>query len=194
MIRFVGLAALLLLGACATQAGIPYSPASPPAVVAGARPIISVGEVVDARKDGREDANWVGTIRGGYGNPLKRLETPVPVRDAVAQAFREALAARGLAAPATGAYELRVRIVQFDASQYVRREATAEFQLTLYNRATGAQVWSETGRSHVVDGSLLAITGVFADIEDLRQTALRAMTQAIDDALNRPSLAVAIRG
>jgi len=195
MRRLLAIAALVLLAGCGTTTSpMPYSPVSRPPPLSGARPVVAVTEVQDAREGGREDPNWVGTIRGGYGNPLKRLETPGTVADTVAQAFRDALAARGLAAAPGGTYDLRVTIVRFDASQYVRREATAEFRVTLVERATGRQVWSETGRSRVVDGSLLAVTGIFADIEDLRRTALQAMAEAIDDALNKPGLVAAIRG
>jgi len=48
---------------------------------------------------GREDPTWIGTIRGGYGNPLTRLASDAPVDRVVAQAFADGLAARGLRAP-----------------------------------------------------------------------------------------------
>jgi len=66
-----------------------------------ARPVVAVMQVTDRREDGREDPNWIGTIRGGFGNPNKRLEAPVP--EVVRQAFVDALRARGLLAPAAEA-------------------------------------------------------------------------------------------
>lgn len=192
--RALALPVLLALAACGTtQLPMPYSPASPPRAAAGARPVVSVGPVVDARADGREDPNWIGTIRGGYGNPMKRLEAPVPVREVVAQAFRDGLAARGLLAPSGGAYEMRVTVAQFDATQYMRREATAEFRVSLVNRRTGAEVWRDVGRSNPVEGGMTLATGAFGNVEALRGTALRAMSEAIDGVLDKPGLAAALR-
>ncbi|MBB5695192.1 YajG family lipoprotein [Muricoccus pecuniae] len=184
----------MLLAACgSSQLAMPYSPANPPRPVANARPVVAVGAVVDDRRGGREDANWIGTIRGGYGNPIKRLEAPTPVRDVVAQAFRDALGARGLLAASGGGYELRVTIAEFDATQYMRREATAEFRASLVQQPSGRVVWTSQGRSHVVEGGLTLATGIFGDVEELRRTALRAMSEAIDGMLDRPDFAAAIR-
>lgn len=185
------------VSACGTtQVAMPYTPAARPAPAAAARPVVAVGNVSDERRDGREDANWIGTIRDGYGIPVKRLEAPGPVRDVVRQAFADALAARGLLAPAGAAprYELTVRITQFDANQYVRREATADFQVTLTERGSNRTAWSGRGRAQQVDGNLLSLsTGVFASVDDLRQTALRTMSEAIDRALDDPAFRAALR-
>ena len=109
---------------------MPYAPTVQIQSAASAAPVVSVSrQVANERRAGREDPNWIGTIRGGYGNPLKRLASDVPVDQVVAQAFAAGLAARGLHAPGEGAspYVLAVTIHQFDANQYVRREATADF-------------------------------------------------------------------
>jgi len=52
-----------------------------------------VGTFVDARG---EPANWLGAIRGGFGNPLKNLESDRPVADIVGAAFADGLRARGV--------------------------------------------------------------------------------------------------
>ena len=184
-----------LLAACGTtQVALPYAPAAAPAPVAGARPVVAMGNVTDNREGGREDPAWIATIRGGYGNPVKRLDAGQPVREVVAKAFADALAARGLLAAGAPRYRLAVVVEQLSGNQYVRREATAEFRVTLTDAAGGAPLWSETGRATVVDGSVLSLSvGVFASTDDMREVVQRAMTQAIDEVLGKPGLAAALR-
>ncbi|MBP0495997.1 hypothetical protein [Roseomonas indoligenes] len=183
------------LAACGSPAmTLPYAPATPLQLVASARPVVAVGPITDVRQDGQANTAQFGTIRGGYGNPLFRLSATTPVSDVVAQAFRDALAARGLlAGPSGEAYELRGRILQFNASKLIRTEATVEIEAVLFNRRTAAVAWTGTGRSTLVEtGSLLA-TGIAADPEELRGNTLRAMAAAIDDILNRPDFIAAIK-
>ena len=98
------LAPLLLcvgLAACGTtQVSMPYTPTSPPAAVPGARAVVAVGAVTDARPNAEADRNWIGTIRGGYGNPLKALHADEPIDRVIGKAFAAALAVRGLDAGA----------------------------------------------------------------------------------------------
>jgi hypothetical protein len=89
---------------------------------------------------------------------------------------------------------LAVTIHQFDANQYVRREATADFSIVVTERRTGRQVWSNREKVYIVDGSILSLsTGVFASVEDLERVALRAMNEAVDKLLDKPGLREAIR-
>jgi hypothetical protein len=158
------------------------------------KPVVTVGQVTDERRDGQANTSQFGTIRGGYGNPLRRLAAPAPVRDIVAQAFRDALAARGLLASTDGgSYELRVRILQYNASKLIRTEADVEFQASLVNRSTGATVWAGEARSNPVEAGSLVAAGVFADPEELRSTALHAMSAAIDQLLDRSDFIAALR-
>src|SRR3712207_1370693 len=103
------------------QTSMPYTPTVQVQPVAAAGPVVAVSEqVANLRRAGREDAMWIGTIRGGYGNPLKRLHSDVPVDQVVAQAFAAGLAARGLHAPGGGgAWPSLIAVPQhqFDANQ-----------------------------------------------------------------------------
>lgn len=196
--RLLLLPLLAGLAACGTtQASMPYTPTVQVQPVAVSSPVVAVsGQVANLRRAGREDPNWIGTIRGGYGNPLKRLSSDVPVDQAVAQAFAAGLAARGLHAPGTGAspYVLAVTIHQFDANQYVRREATADFGAVLTERTTGREVWRDRHRAYNVDGSLLSLSvGIAASPEDLRRVALQTMSEAVDALLDEPGFRAALR-
>lgn len=194
--RLLLLPLIASLAACGTtQTTMPYAPTVQVQPVAAARPVVAVSNrVANERKAGREDPYWIGTIRGGYGNPLKRLSSDVPVDQAVAKAFADGLAARGLNAPseANSPYVLAVTIHQFDANQYVRREATADFSAVLTERATGREVWRDRHRAYNVDGSILSLSvGIAASPEDLRRVALRTMSEAVDALLDKPAFQAA---
>ena len=190
---------LLLLAATAcgtTQVSLPYTPTTAVAPAAAARPTLGPVRVTDNRRTGREDPLWVGTIRGGYGNPVKMLRADAPIAEVVQRAFTAALAARGLLAPAGAEprHELAIAIAEFDANQYARREATAQFVGTLTDRATGAVLWNDSVRAYQMAGSLITLSsGVFASTEDLRALAQQVMNQAIDELLAKPALAEALR-
>jgi uncharacterized lipoprotein YajG len=189
--------ALLALAACgATNTSMPYAPTVAVQPAAPARPLVGTPtQVVNERRTGREDPTWIGTIRGGYGNPLKALHADVPVDQVVGRAFADDLAARGLRADGEPRYALAVVIHQFDANQYVRREATADFTLVLTERASGREIWRDRHRAYNVDGSLLSLsTGVLASIEDLRAVALRTMSETVDVLLDKPGFRTALRG
>lgn len=194
------LASLLLVGllaACGTtQSPMAYAP-TVPVSAAASRPLVTVVEpVANQRRAGGNDPRWIGTIRSGYGNPVKTLEADRPVDQVVASAFADALASRGLqAATGAGRYALAITIYQFDANQYVRREATADFGIRVTERATGREVWSDRTKAYNVDGSILSLsTGVFASVDDLKRVALRSMSEAVDTLLDKPGFRAALRG
>ena len=192
---------VLLAAACGTrEAAMPYTPTvavQPAAAGAAGRSAVAVSDrVANERRAGREDPNWIGTIRGGYGEPIKRLSSDAPVDRVVARAFADGLTARGLQAPGGGAspYLLAVTIHQFDANQYGRREATADFSAALTERATGREVWRDRHRAYNVEGSVVTFSrGVFGSTEDLRRVALRTMSEAVDALLDKPGFRAALR-
>lgn len=198
VVPFAALSLVLAVAACgATQAPMTYTPTVAVQPSASARPVVQVASrVTNERSSGKEDPTWIGTIRGGYGNPLKALHATEPVDQVVGKAFAAGLAARGLnAASGTNPrYILAVTIHQFDANQYVRREATADFTVVVTEQASGREVWRNREKIYIVDGSILSLSvGVFASIEDLERVALRAMNEAVDKLLDKPGLREALR-
>ncbi len=82
---------------------------------------IHVGKVVDSRGT---PSNWLGAIRGGYGNPLKKLYTEEDTAKVVAKAFGNALLSRGLLGEvALSKYRIDVTLLKFDTSYYFNKEA-----------------------------------------------------------------------
>ena len=179
--------AVLVLGGCSTNTvDISYDTtavARQPAVAANSVKILSVS---DGRKHG---SHWLGAIRGPFGSPLKTLNTPVPVKDVVENAFTTALKARGLLASTGGDYGMEVVINQFDSNQLVRREAHVRLHVSMVEFASGQQIYVADVRINKVSGSLITFdASVFADVEDLRKVANQALQEAIDQALDDPRL------
>ena len=82
----------LALQACSnTVASLHYVPTTP--VQAVSVPSIGAVTATDQRK---EAPTRLATILGGFGNPLKTLDTAKPVKDEVADAFLEGLCVRVL--------------------------------------------------------------------------------------------------
>jgi uncharacterized lipoprotein YajG len=193
MRRLLALSMVCLgLTACGTtQMPLTYAPTAQPTQVF--RPAVSIGTVTDTRDNGRENPYWVGTIRDGMGIPMKRLEAPQPLTEVVRQAFSDALAARGMLARVAPAYVLSVTILQFDANQYSRREATVELQVSLAT-AAGMPVLTDRVRAYQVGGSVITLArGIFGSVEDLNAVARSTMSEAIDRILNKPEFASALR-
>ena len=128
MIRILlAFASVLLFGACSTTSvPLTYAPGAdaPKAAAAGAR--VAAVTFTDHRD---EPPTYLGAIRGGFGNPLKTLESDRPVADVVQAAFVDGLKARGVAtggASVAGGFRLTGRVLQLDANQVARRLATAD--------------------------------------------------------------------
>jgi hypothetical protein len=188
---------LALLAACdTTEPPVRYSPTVPVQAAAASRPVVAVsGQVVNERRDDREDPTWIGTIRRGYGSPMKVLKADQPVDRVVVRAFEDGLAARGLLAPGGASpYLLAVTIHQLDANQYARREATADFGAVLTERASGRAVWRGRRKAYKVDGSLVTLNAfAFASVDDFRRTAVSAISEGGDALRDDPGFRTTLR-
>jgi hypothetical protein len=160
-----------------------------------ARPLVAVGSFTDNRG---QEPTYLGTIRGGYGNPLKRLHTGEPITETVRKAFAGGLKARGLLASGGGGgaapYTLAGAIHKFDCNQFVRREADADITLTLTETATGKTVATLPMKRQDVSGSLVTVNaGVFGSVDDLRDVAAETLRRVVDETLDSPSFKQAVR-
>ncbi|MBR0641370.1 YajG family lipoprotein [Plastoroseomonas hellenica] len=170
-----------------------YTPQSTIARSPQAQPVVDVGQVTVSRRTGREDPMWIGTIRGGYGNPIKALEADVPVDQVVARALREGMRARGLLATSGTAPQrrLNVDVAQFDANQFARREATVELRVSVQDVASGQQLWADTVRAFRMGGSLLSASGVLGSVDELHALATSVLAEAVDRTLDNPGFVAA---
>ena len=80
-------------------------------------------------------------------------------------------------------------IKKLDCSQYARREAHAEIEVSVYDTPGGKALFTRTYTADNLDGSLLALnTGVFASVDTLRALAEKTLDQVVDKALDDSAL------
>lgn len=161
---------------------------APPAAVQQGSPTITLTSVRDNRGEGHHLFE-LGSIRGGYGNPLKTLVTEREVAVVVTQAIRDALTARSLATEG-GAHHLEVRITRFDCNQLFPKEAHIELSFRLLDAATDAVLYESTARANQAGGG--AGMGIFTPIEPLRALTNQVMNDGIDRMLDDPAFRAAL--
>lgn len=191
-LMFLTFAALLCCSGCVTDTvSLGYKPASavnPAGTVSPAH--VAVGDFTDNR---HEPVRWIGAIRGGYGNPLKKLETDKPVSEIVKDAFRQSLLARGLFAE-DGRFIVSGWIDKLDGDQYVRKEATVQLHVSVTDRATHREVFSRPASGNQIEGSLATIkTGVFGSVEELRALIERVLSVTVDSVIDSSAFREAFR-
>lgn len=185
------IAAASLMAACGTtQVGLSYAPGASVSRAATALPV-DVGSFADRRG---EPPTWLGAIRGGFGNPIKNLESSRPVAELVAAAFADGLRARGVAvAAAPGRPRLSGVVRKLDCNQIARREANVDIELTVHD-ADGRVRLTKAYTATRLDGSIVTMSaGVFGSVDDLRVTLELALREAVDKALDDPALRAALR-
>lgn len=181
---------LPIVAGCVTDTvSLAYKPAGQAARVSSGT-AVSVGSFVDQRG---ETSTWIGAVRGGFGNPLKKLETDKPVSTLVQTAFTEGLRARGLLGTGAGAYQISGVIKKLDCSQYERREAHAIIDVSVFD-PSGKQLFTQTYTADELEGSVVALNvGVFGSVDRLRAVAEKALTEVVDKALDDTALRNAMR-
>lgn len=177
-------AALLQMGCSTHTFEVKYEPTREVVPVEGAEPLVAVGTMRDDR--GTESA-WLGAIRGGYGNPLKKLYSDQPTASVVAVAMSDALQARKLLAPPKSA-ALRVdgSITKLDCSYYFNREAHAHLLLNVVDTKTSATLFSQAYKTDSKEAGLGA--GIFGDVNHLAAFMQKTLNETIDKALSDPAL------
>ena len=190
MVRSVMMMALTLaVAACSnTVAGLQH--AAPPAfATAGAKPVVGAVAATDQRK---EEAHRLATIMGGFGNPLKTLDTAKPVKDEVADAFTAGLRTRGLlAAGGQAPFRLALTVRRFDADMYMGRGARIDVTLSVVDQA-GATVYEDTAVDTESGGYKPFQTGIMADINELKQLCEVVLARTVNTMLDKPGFRAAL--
>jgi hypothetical protein len=191
-----GIAVLLAGCGVSRNYDMPYTAtrAIPTAAVAAGGGV-AVQRVTIERVTGSVDPFWIGTIRGGFGNPLHEVNTNEPLDVVVRQAFSQALSRRGLLAAGEPRMDLLIRVREFDANRFGRSEATASFAIALRDRVSGRTAWEDEARVYNVEGSVLALdSGILASPDGLHALMLRTMNEAIDQLVDRPGFVATLAG
>lgn len=177
----------VFLAACSSPGSLGYVP---PATITAGPPVVTSVQVVDQRN---EKPNRVATIRGGYGNPLKVLDTTTPVAQEVQNVFVRALQARGMMAPDdSGPYRFQVDLLTLYGNQYLGRKAEVKFTLTVFDRA-GRPVYRDTIARDDYEFTFFD-NGIFSSIETLGKRVESLLDRAVDEALDNPALRNVVRG
>jgi hypothetical protein len=87
---------------------------------------------VQSTDDRGAGSDWLGAVRGGFGNPVKKLRTIEPINDVVTATFLDALRTRRmLGGPDSSNKAIEISVVKFDCSYFVNREAHAHLNVTV---------------------------------------------------------------
>jgi uncharacterized lipoprotein YajG len=176
------------LSACSnTVSDLTYTPQV--AVQPAAVPAIASVTAIDQRK---EDPTRLATIMGGFGNPLKTLDTAKPVKDEIAAAFTSGLKARGLLAPGAQApYRIELVVRKFDADMLIGRTARIDLSLSVLD-SSGRAVYQDSASGSESETKFFE-TGVFADIADLQKLCEIVLNRTVDRMLDNSSFRAAVQ-
>lgn len=175
------ISAFLLLGlaACATDVRLNYTP-SPTALRSGP-PAVSLVTATDQRK---EAPNRLATIMGGFGNPLKIINTVRPVKDEVAAVFAQGLQTRGMRQEnGSGPVRMELTIRKFDADMIMGSTARIDLDMVLVDATTNQVIYKTTAAEEKSDFHFIA-TGVFASVEELQRLAQSLLDSTVDKMLD----------
>jgi hypothetical protein len=148
----------------------------------------SVGNVVDLRGT---PSDWLGAIRGGYGNPLKKLYTEEETALIIEKAFEDALESRGVLAPEKlSEYRVDITLHKFDTNYYFNKEAHANLTVSLFNKPTNLIVFTNNYRT---DNKKVGVgAGMFGSVESLADFANETLNETIDKAIDDPAFLAAL--
>ena len=173
----------LSLAGCSTPGTLNYVPQQAGEI----GPRVVAGVIVLDKRD--EKPNRIATIRGGYGNPLKVLDTTEPVATVVQVVVTKALEQRQMLAPG-GPYRFQITLNTLYGDQFMGRKAELKMELVVLDRA-GQGIYTDN-----VIGDSYAFTffdnGIFAGIEDLRVVVEKLLSVNVDKMLDKPALRQAL--
>jgi len=175
------------LCACSnTVASLHYTPHATAAVAAA--PSISAVTAIDQRK---EAPTRLATIMGGYGNPLKTLDTAKPVKDEIVDAFTEGLQVRGLLAlNGQAPFQIVLTVRKFDADMIIGRTARIDLTMAVLDQA-GRVVYQDNATDSQSDMKFFE-TGILANIGDMQVLAQAVLDRTVDRMFDNPAFRAAV--
>lgn len=181
-----------LLGAsgCSTHTlQLKYETSSEMVAPKDAVPVVTVGTI---RDDRNEESTWFGAIRGGYGNPLKKLHADQSINSVVTKALGDALEKRGLlAANDPAAVRIDGSVTEFQCNYYWNRDAHVHLTLSVVDLGSNDVVFTQSYKTDTKEAGVGA--GIFGSVDHLAAFTQRTMSQTIDKALDDPAFLAALR-
>jgi hypothetical protein len=170
-----------------TISSMPYTP--PPGLAAIQEPVVASVTATDHRK---EEPHRLATIMGGFGNPLKTLDTKLPVKDEVAAAFTAGLRDRGmLQTNGRAPYRIALLIRKYDADMIMGSTARIDLDMDVIDQASQKAIYHDTAVDHRSDFHFFE-TGVFASMDELKKLAQDVLNVTVDNMLDKPAFRAAI--
>lgn len=127
------------------------------------------------------DPDWMGAIRGGYGNVLKSLRTERPMAEIIEDVYRQAFEEYGYLDEPGGQVRFIANIEKMDCSYFFNREAHAHIRISLYDRGNDALLFENRYVTDISEGGVGA--GIFGDVETLRDFGEDALNQTVDKSM-----------
>ncbi len=149
---------------------------------------IKLDKVIDRRVD--DDPLRYGTVRGGYGNPLKKLYTEKTITEDVHDMFEQALMKRGCIVDEKSSFLLKPEVVILGADYLMRRDARCKFIYTLTTESKATIYENETAKQNI---EMTIGAGVFADVEHFKNYIDVTVSQCVDSAVDDPNLWKALK-
>lgn len=180
----------LAMAACTTDGTLTYAPTSAAVISVAPTPVIASVTSLDQRK---ESARRLATIMGGYGNPLKILDTTSPVSEEVAKVFTQALEQRGLLRPGVAApYRMTLVVHKFDADQYLNAGARTNIDMQVLDQS-GRIIYHDSAQTSNARLQIFK-SGIFASMTELQQMAQDVLDAAVDQLVDKFAFRAAVQG
>lgn len=149
-----------------------------------------IGEV-SSTDQRREAPTRLATIMGGFGNPLKTLDTAKPVKDKVVDASIAGLRQRGLlAAPGSANFRIALTIRKFDADMIIGR--TARIDLTMALLDSSGRVLLQDIAVDTESNMKFFEKGVLANISDLQVLSETVLSRTVNQMMDSPNFRTAL--
>ena len=176
--RFAALAAAAILSGCwTTHFSLKYQPPPKVTPAAAGTPTIMVGTFADMRG---YKPNWVGRIRGTFGNSLERLVVDETVATLVQTQFRDGLRARQFpVVDADAVFEISGVIRKLTSLQYVHVETNVEIEVRLRRLSSGDAIFTRTYSAKAVETA--------RPVQAIRALTEKTLGDVVNQALDDPA-------
>jgi uncharacterized lipoprotein YajG len=187
-------AAVILSGCWTTHLALKYQ--APPNVTpapAGA-PALMVGTFMDMRG---YKPNWIGRIRGTFGNSLERLVVDESVATLVQTQFRDGLLARQFpVVDGDAVCEISGVIRKLSSIQYVHVETDVEIEVQLRRLSTREPIFTHTYSAEAVQASRAYTVQAVESarpVDEIRALTQKTLRDVVNQALDDPAFREALR-
>lgn len=149
---------------------------------------IKLDNVIDRRGD--DDPLRYGTVRGGYGNPLKKLYTEKTISEDVYDMFEQALITRGCVVDEKSSFLLKPEVIILGADYLMLRDARCKFIYTLTTDSKSVIYQNEAAKQNI---EMTIGAGIFADVEHFKNYIDVTVSQCVDIAVDDQNLWKALK-